>query len=103
MTAAESPRVNPPLPSQALRAQIRSGAFDRPTAGQAPGFVQANLVVVPAAYAYDFLLFCQRNPKPCPLLEVIDAGSVAPRRLAPTADIRSDVPRYRVWIKGELT
>ena len=88
--------------SQRLRREIRSGAFAKPTAGQAPGFVQANLVVVPKAHAYDFLLFCQRNPKPCPLLEVIDAGEVAPRRLAPTADIRSDVPRYRVWVNGEL-
>ncbi len=87
----------------ALRQEIRTGAFARPTAGQAPGHVQANLVVVPKAHAYDFLLFCQRNPKPCPLLEVIDAGEVAPRRLAPTADIRRDVPRYRVWRHGELT
>ena len=102
MKAALSTQQHTPLPSQALRAEIRRGAFDRPTSGQAPGFVQANLVVVPKAYAFDFLLFCQRNPKPCPLLEVIDAGQIAPRRLAPTADIRSDVPRYRVWIKGEL-
>jgi uncharacterized protein YcsI (UPF0317 family) len=94
--------MSAPLPSQTLRARIRDGAFTGPTAGQAPGFVQANLVVVPREYAYDFLLFCQRNPKPCPLLEVIDAGEVAARRLAPSADIRRDVPRYRVWVHGEL-
>lgn len=94
--------MSEPKPSQTVREQIRSGAFARPTGGQASGYVQANLVVVPREYAYDFLLFCQRNPKPCPLLEVIDAGEVAPQRLAPGADIRRDVPRYRVWQHGEL-
>ncbi len=87
---------------QQLRERIRAGEFAAPTAGEAPGYIQANLVAVPKAYAFDFLLFCQRNPKPCPLLEVVDAGEVAPRRLAPDADLRTDVPRYRVWIKGEL-
>ena len=91
-----------PLASQVLREKIRTGAFDANTSGQAMGFVQANLVVVPQQYAFDFLLFCQRNPKPCPLLEVIEAGSVEPRRLAPGADIRTDVPRYRVFRNGEM-
>ncbi|HUJ74906.1 MAG TPA: DUF1445 domain-containing protein, partial [bacterium] len=90
------------LPSQALRAAIRSGTFDRPTSGQAPGFVQANLVVVPQSAAFDFLLFCQRNPKPCPLLEVVEAGQVEPRRLAPGADLRTDLPRYRVFREGRM-
>ncbi|MDH4247537.1 MAG: putative hydro-lyase [Deltaproteobacteria bacterium] len=90
------------LPSRVLRARIRSGEFTQPTGGQAPGFVQANLVVVPQAYAFDFLLFCQRNPKPCPLLEVVEAGSVEPKRLAPGADIRTDLPRYRVFRNGEM-
>ena len=85
-----------------LRAQARSGAFTTFTSGQAPGYVQANLVVVPEKYAFDFLLFCQRNPKPCPLLEVIEPGAVTPRRLAPDADISRDIPRYRVWKNGEL-
>jgi uncharacterized protein YcsI (UPF0317 family) len=89
--------------SQALRTQIRSGAFTGNTAGQAPGFVQANLVIVPEAYAFDFLLFCQRNPKPCPLLEVIEPGRVEPSRLAPGADIRTDIPRYRVFREGVMT
>lgn len=87
---------------QELRARARTGAFDSITSGQAPGFVQANLAIVPQEYAFDFLLFCQRNPKPCPLLEVIEPGQVAPRRLAPGADIRTDIPRYRVWRDGEL-
>lgn len=88
--------------SRSLRQAIRSGAFDKPTSGQAPGFVQANLAVVPQAVAYDFLLFCQRNQKPCPLLEVVEAGSVEPRRLAPGADLRHDIPRYRIFRDGRL-
>jgi len=68
----------------------------------APGYLQANLVVVPQALAFDFLLFCQRNPKPCPLLEVTDPGSPEPRELAPGADLRTDLPRYRVYEHGRL-
>jgi uncharacterized protein YcsI (UPF0317 family) len=86
----------------ALRARCRRGEFARPTAGLAPGFVQANLVVLPRDLAFDFLLFTQRNPKPCPLLEVIEAGGIEPRTMAPGADIRTDVPRYRVYEHGVL-
>src|SRR5437660_11546214 len=86
----------------AVRQQARQGALDRPTAGLALGYVQANLVVVPRELAYDFLLFCQRNPKPCPLLDVTDAGSAEPKAVAPGADLRTDVPGYRVYRKGEL-
>ena len=89
--------------AQALRHRIRSGQLQRPTAGLAPGYTQANLAIVPRDLAYDFLLFCQRNPKPCPLLEVLDAGDPEPRDLAPGADIRTDIPRYRVYRHGELT
>lgn len=72
-----------------------------PTTGLATGYAQANLIAVPADWAYDMLLFAQRNPKPCPVLEVTDAGS--PRTvLAPGADLRTDLPRYRVWHDGEL-
>jgi len=72
-----------------------------PTAGLATGFAQANLIAVPADWAYDVLLFTQRNPKPCPVLDVTDAGS--PRTvLAPGADLRTDLPRYRVWHDGAL-
>jgi uncharacterized protein YcsI (UPF0317 family) len=84
-----------------LRAACRSGAWDRPTAGVAPGFVQANLMVVPAEAAFEFLLFCQRNPKPCPVVEVVEAGGVEPAS-APGADLRRDVPRYRVYRDGKL-
>ncbi len=84
-----------------VRAACRSGAWDRPTAGLAPGFVQANLMVVPREAAFEFLLFCQRNPKPCPIVEVLEAGQVEPR-CAPGADLRRDVPRYRVYRDGRL-
>jgi uncharacterized protein YcsI (UPF0317 family) len=84
------------------RAAIRSGEWTRPTAGLAPGYTQANLVVLPEADAFAFLRFCLRNPKPCPVLEVIDPGSPVPADLAPGADLRTDLPRYRVWRHGEL-
>ena len=85
-----------------VRELIRRGEIARPTAGLCPGYVQANMAVVPKALAYDFLLFCQRNPKPCPILDVTDVGSVEPRWLAPGADVRYDIPKYRVWKNGEL-
>src|SRR2546425_12742707 len=84
-----------------IRQRIRAGQWRRPTAGLAPGYTQANLAVVPRALAYDFLLFCQRNPQPCPLLEVLDPGNPEPREFAPGADIRTDIPRYRVYRHGE--
>ncbi len=91
------------LESQTLRRHIRSGAFTRNTTGKAMGFVQANLAIVPQSVAFDFLLFCQRNPKPCPLLEVVEAGSVEATRLAPGSDIRTDLPKYRVFRDGVMT
>src|SRR5262252_2778690 len=91
------------LSSQELRADIRSRRFAAPTSGKAPGYVQANLVVVPRSAAFDFLLFCQRNRKPCPLLEVVEPGSVEARRLAPGSDLRTDLPRYRVFRDGKMT
>jgi len=86
----------------AVREAIRRGEWTGPTAGLAAEFVQANLVVLPEADAFDFLRFCLRNPKPCPLLEVCDPGSPEPRELAPGADLRTDLPGYRVWRGGEL-
>jgi uncharacterized protein YcsI (UPF0317 family) len=85
-----------------IRERIRRGEWVRPTAGCAAGYVQANLVVLPRDLAYDFLLFTHRNPKPCPLLEVTDPGSPEPARVAPGADLRTDVPRYRVYRHGVL-
>ncbi|MEU4740420.1 putative hydro-lyase [Actinosynnema sp. NPDC023658] len=73
-----------------------------PTAGLADGYAQANLIAVPEDWAYDVLLFTQRNPGPCPVLDVTDRGSTR-TVLAPDADLSRDVPRYRVWEHGELT
>lgn len=81
------------------RAAFRHGAA-RPTAGVAPGHTQANLIALPGDYAYDMLLFAQRNPAPCPVLEVTDPGEWR-SRLAPGADLRTDLPRYVVWSDGE--
>src|SRR5262245_30376616 len=86
-----------------LRELARAGAFAGVTSGCALGYVQANLVVLPRALAFDFLLFCQRNPKPCPLLDVTEAGDAEPRLCAHGADVRTDVPAYRVYRNGELT
>jgi uncharacterized protein YcsI (UPF0317 family) len=85
-----------------VRLLARSGALSGPTANLAPGFVQANLAILPRQFAYDFLLFCQRNPRPCPLLGVSDAGAAILDALGQDLDIRRDVPRYRVWHDGEL-
>jgi uncharacterized protein YcsI (UPF0317 family) len=85
-----------------IRAAIRTGAFTAPTPGLAPGYAQANLVILPQAAAYDFLLFSQRNPKACPVLEVTDPGNPEPRLTAPGADLRTDLPRYRIYREGVL-
>src|SRR5438270_11162294 len=85
-----------------VRRRARSRELNGPTPGLALGYVQANLVIVPRDLAFDFLLFCQRNPKPCPLLDVTEPGSPEPRYVAPGADLRTDLPRYRVWRHGEL-
>ena len=83
-----------------LRRAIREGSLTGQTAGQAPGFVQTNVVIVPAAAADDFELFCRRNPKPCPLVARTEPGCPEPQDAAPGADLRTDVPRYRVFRRG---
>ncbi len=85
-----------------IRALIRKAKWDKPTAGLAMGYAQANLVILPEKYAFDFLLFCQRNPKPCPLLEVLERGKYQTECLAPHADIRTDIPRYNIYRYGSL-
>ena len=84
------------------RARIRAQAFSGPTSGLAPGNVQANLVILPNALAHDFLRFAQANPKPCPILAVAEAGDPHFPTLGTDLDIRTDLPRYRVWRNGEL-
>lgn len=94
--------MNPMYPTpKALRQAARDGSFNGQTSGQAPGHIQANLMIVPQAQAYDFLLFCQRNPKPCPLVEVLKPGATEPA-CAPGASIATDIPGYRVYRDGEF-
>ena len=85
------------------RAAIRSGAFTGHTSGLAVGYVQGNVVILPELLANDFLRYCQRNPKPCPLLAVSEPGQALLPSLGADIDIRTDVPRYRVWKGGVLT
>lgn len=83
-----------------IRAAIREGRFNEDTVGLAEGYVQANLVVVHKDLALDFLVFCQRNPQPCPVLEVTDAGVPSLKYMAKGADIRTDLAMYKIWEKG---
>ena len=87
---------------QEIRALVRSGEWKDVTAGLAPGHVQANLAILPKEMAFDFMLFCQRNPKPCPILEVLEPGQTEPRLMAPGADMCTDLPKYRVFRDGEM-
>lgn len=84
-----------------LRALIRKGDWQSPTSGVATGYVQANLVMLPKSNAFDFLLFCVRNTKPCPILDVLEAGVSEPS-IAPGADLRCDLPRYQIYRNGKL-
>jgi uncharacterized protein YcsI (UPF0317 family) len=89
-------------PAAELRAAIRAGRYDGQTAGLAAGKLQCNLAILPASHALDFLRFCQRNPKPCPVVGVSDTGDPAMPTLGRDIDIRTDVPRYRVFRGGEF-
>lgn len=86
-----------------VRSVIRQGAWTSHTSGLAHGHVQGNLVILPEVLAGDFLRYCQRNPKPCPVLAVSEPGQFALPSLGEGIDIRSDVPLYRIWRHGELT
>lgn len=93
-------------PSTTLEAALKARMAYRqglvvPTAGVAPGVAQANMIALPHSLAWDFLLFAQRNPKACPILDVIEAGRYD-TFLAEGADIRTDIPLYRVWRHGEM-
>jgi uncharacterized protein YcsI (UPF0317 family) len=86
----------------ALRAEIRAGRYGGHTAGLGVGYLQANIVILPAAAALDFMRFCQRNPKPCPLVGVSDTGDPMMHTLGRDIDIRSDVPAYNIYRHGRL-
>jgi uncharacterized protein YcsI (UPF0317 family) len=94
--------TNTYIDGRAARIAARKGELSGNTAGVALGYVQGNLVVLPEALATDFLRFAQRNPKPCPLLGVSEPGSRRIPELGLDLDIATDLPKYRVWRKGEL-
>lgn len=98
-SALKVDRLNP----QSVRNEIRKGNYTGYTANLAPGFVQANICILPADWAEDFLLFCQRNPAPCPLLMRSDTGNPKLPKLGSDIDIRTDVPRYHVFRDGVFT
>jgi len=104
MSTAEASTVDPleaAVSAPALaRARYRAG-LEVPTTGWSAGYTQANMVVLPREWAFDMLLFGQRNPQPVPLLDVTDAGATS-TALAPGSDLRTDLPRYRVWRNGVL-
>ena len=92
-----STEITLPQTGTEVRQAIREGRFSQPTSGVAPHHVQANVAILPRDVAFDFLLFCQRNPKPCPVVEVIEAGQVEAALTAPGSDIRTDVGFYRIF------
>lgn len=105
MTAAPQPiRPNAawdPNDPREVRRAARDGRLTSQTAGLAPGYVQVNLCILPKDDAEDFLRFCQRNPKPCPLLAVSEPGDPSLPALGADLDLRTDAPKYRVFRDGE--
>ncbi len=85
-----------------LREKIRQKGYNQSTSGLCPGYAQANLAILPKKQASDFLDFCRKNPKPCPILEVSEPGDPVLKRVASGSDLRSDLPAYRVYSNGGL-
>ena len=85
-----------------IRNLIRKNEFNKQTSGVSLGYAQANLVILPKKHALDFLIFTQRNPKPCPILDITDPGNPEPKYIAKGADIRTDIPQYRIYRNGSL-
>ena len=96
--AGDFDRTNP----AAVRQAIRAGLIRGETSGLASKYTQGNLAILPADLAMDFLRYCQRNPKPCPLVGVSDTGDPMLPTLGRDIDIRTDVPSYNVYRDGEL-
>ncbi|MQG88392.1 MAG: putative hydro-lyase [SAR202 cluster bacterium] len=94
--------ISIPQTGREVRRLIRAGLFRQPTSGVAPHHVQANVAILPKEMAFEFLLFCQRNPKPCPVIEVIESGEVEASLTATGSDITKDVPLYRVYKHGKM-
>jgi len=85
-----------------FRQKVRSGKWNKPTFNVCREYVQANLVILPKRFAFDFTLFCLRNPKPCPIIEILEAGKYKTKYLSREADIRTDIPKYMIYKDGEL-
>ncbi len=88
-----------------LRTKIRTGEYTTSTSGQCPGYVQANIAILPKEFAKDFETFCNLNHQACPLLEVLEAGNPYSKKLVKPnqiGDIRTDVPKYRIYRQGKL-
>ncbi len=94
--------AQPPDAGLAARLAIRRRDHSGPTSGLAPGFVQANLAILPQSLAEDFSRFCRLNPKPCPLIGASAPGDWRMPALGEDLDLRTDLPRYRVWRDGAL-
>lgn len=100
VTAAEAAQGR--VAGRAARLRIRRGEWTGHTSGLADHVVQGNLVVLPQAQVGDFLHYCERNPKPCPVLAVSEPGATGLPTLGDDIDLRRDLPRYRVWRHGEV-
>ena len=85
-----------------VRAEIRAGRYTAHTAGLGRGSLQANLVIMPEEFAFDFMRYCQRNPKPCPITGVSDTGNPMMFTMGNDIDIRTDVPAYNIYRNGQL-
>ncbi len=101
-SASPAPSAMPANAGRDARLQIRAKALTGPTGALAPGYAQANLAILPKALADDFLRFCQRNPRPCPLLAVSEPGDPRLPALGEDLDIRTDLARFRVWRDGRV-
>lgn len=98
-TEVETRAMNP----KDFRTIVRKGEYTGVTMEVCQNYAQANLVILPKEYAFEFLLFCNRNPLPCPVLDVTEAGDPHPKLMAPEADLRTDLPKYRIFKDGEIT
>lgn len=85
-----------------FRSLIREGKWTGRTGEVCQGYAQSNLVILPKEYAFEFLLFCNRNPRPCRVLNVTDLGDPHPKLVAPEADLRTDLPKYRIFQDGKV-
>lgn len=88
--------------TKSFRKNVRHGDWQKTTVGICPGYVQANLVILPKEFALDFTIFCLRNPQPCPILEILEPGDPMVHEIATDADIRTDLPMYRIFRDGKL-